>query len=483
MLLLPRSQVAPSGALFATSSAAMLPQAPGRFSITTCWSRRSASFWPRARARMSLGPPGVKPTMKRTGFPGQPWAPAPPENARAANRAAATRFMDCSFREHDTQEWRSEAHRLQWHGTARRKNMHSAPSPVMQRLSAYIAGALRKPLPPAVSEKTKHHLLDTLAAMLSGSRLPPGKKAIEFRASGHSTHSFGPTFGAAAAAGALAALDERGARHLLSYAAQQASGISCWMRDEGHVEKAFDFGGMPARNGVAAASMVAHGFTGVDDVFSGDRNFFAVYGRAPDPGELARGLGESYEIMNADIKRWSVGSPIQAPLDSLLELIRAHRVRAEDLERLVVRVAHLGANTTGNRDMPDICMQHLCAVMLLDGAVSFRSSHDRKRMQDRKVLELRRRIELHGDDELTKAMPRREGVVEITLRDGRELRHHTRSVRGTPENPMTRAEVEAKSYDLAKPVLGSARARKLCNAIWNLEKIRDVRMLRPLLRA
>src|SRR5882762_10333752 len=235
-----------------------------------------------------------------------------------------------------------------------KKNLKAAPqiSPVMQALSAYIAGALRRPLPPAVLEKTKHHLLDTFAAMLSGSRLPPGKKAIsfaktlggakeacvvgsrivtaaanaavangmlghadetddshspsqthpgcgivaaafamaereraggtallravalgydvccrltqslnaiQFRAAGHSTHSFGPTFGAAAAAGALARLDERGVRHLLSYAAQQASGISCWMRDEEHIEKAFDFGGMPARNGVAAAAMVAHG--------------------------------------------------------------------------------------------------------------------------------------------------------------------------------------------------------------------------------
>ena len=449
-------------------------------------------------------------------------------------------------------------------------------SPLMQEVAGYIAQALRKPLPAPVAEKTRHHLLDTIAAMVSGSRLPPGKKAIsfartlggakeagvagsrivtaaanaalangmlahadetddsharsqthpgcgvvaaalamaererssgtallravalgydvccrltqslnavEFRAAGHSTHSFGPTFGAAAAAGALAGLREQGVRHLLSYAAQQASGISCWMRDEGHVEKAFDFGGMPARNGVAAATMVAHGFTGVDDVFSGERNFFAVYGRAPDPGELVRGLGESYEIMNADIKRWPVGSPIQAPLDSLLELIQAHRVRAEDIERLVVRVAHQGANTTDNRDMPDICMQHLCAVMVLDGTVSFRSSHDGKRMRDRKVLELRRRIQLRGDEELTQAMPRREGIVEIGLKDGREFRHHTRSVRGTPGNPMTRAEVDAKSYDLAKPVVGSARARKLCDAIWNLEGIRDVRTLRPLLRA
>src|SRR3989442_2646959 len=63
-----------------------------------------------------------------------------------------------------------------------KKALKAAPqiSPVMQALSAYIARALRRPLPPAVLEKTKHHLLDTLAAMLSGSRLPPGKKAIAF---------------------------------------------------------------------------------------------------------------------------------------------------------------------------------------------------------------------------------------------------------------------------------------------------------------
>ncbi len=456
--------------------------------------------------------------------------------------------------------------------------MKTAPqiSQVMQTLSAYIARALRRPLPPAVVEKTKHHLLDTLAAMLSGSQLLPGKKtisfantlggtkeacvvgsrlvtsaanaalangmlahadetddshspsqthpgcgivaaalamaererangtallravtlgydvccrltqslnAIQFRAAGHSTHSFGPTFGAAAAAGALAGLDERGVRHLLSYAAQQASGISCWMRDEEHVEKAFDFGGMPARNGVAAAAMVAHGFTGVEDVFSGERNFFVAYGRAPDPNELVRALGEHYEIMNTDIKRWAVGSPIQAPLDSLLELIRAHRIRAEEVERLVVRVAHLGANTTDNRNMPDICMQHLCAVMLLDGTVSFKSSHDEKRMRNREVLELRGRVELRGDDALTQAMPRREGIVEIMLKDGRELRHHTRAVRGTPENPMTRAEVEAKGHDLMAPVTGVARSRKLCESVWNLELLKDIGMLRPLLRA
>jgi hypothetical protein len=48
---------------------------------------------------------------------------------------------------------------------------------------------------------------------------------------------------------------------------------------------------------------------------------------------------------------------------------------------------------------------------------------------------------------------------------------------------MTRAEVEAKALDLLAPVIGRARAGKLCAAIWDVEKIRDIRALRPLLRA
>jgi 2-methylcitrate dehydratase PrpD len=455
-------------------------------------------------------------------------------------------------------------------------------SPLMKTLSEYIAGALKRPLPKDVLEKTRHHVLDTIAAMVSGSRLLPGRKAIayaktlggakeatvigsrfvtlaqhaalangmlghadetddshapslshpgcaivpaalamaeregrngaaflravalgydvgcrltmalhayDFRNAGHSTHSFGPMFGAAAAAGALAGINADQARWVLSYTAQQCSGISCWMRDEEHIEKAFDFGGMPARNGVASAAMVASGFTGVEDVFSGERNFFVAYdetrriGKAPEPQRLVEGLGSTYEIMNTNIKRWSVGSPIQAPLDSLLDLIRAHGIKADDVEKLTVRVAHQGANTTDNRSMPDICMQHMCAIMLIDGIVTFASSHDEKRMKHPKVLALRSRIELHGDDELTRLIPSRQGIVELRLKGGRELRHHTQAVRGTAQNPMARAEVDEKAYHLMAPILGKARARKLCDAVWAVDGLSSMRKLAPLLRA
>ena len=80
-------------------------------------------------------------------------------------------------------------------------------------------------------------------------------------------------------------------------------------------------------------------------------------------------------------------------------------------------------------------------------------------------------------------MPRREAIVEVVLRDGRALRRHTKAVRGTADNPMQRAEVDEKCLGLMARVLGKARARKLCDAVWKLDKIPDARSLRPLLRA
>src|SRR5574339_503171 len=254
------------------------------------------------------------------------------------------------------------------------------------------------------------------------------------------------------------------------------------MRDEEHIEKAFDFGGMTARNGVTAATMVAQGFTGVDDVFSGERNFFVAHGRPANPEEMVRGLGEDYEILRTNIKRWSVGSPIQAPLDSLLELIKTNSVKADQVEKLTIRVAKRDKNTTDNRPMPDINMQHMCAVMLMDGNVTFKSSHDDRRFSHPKGLEFKKKIAVEVDDELTRRMPARQAIVELELRDGRTLRHLTVAVRGTAENPMTRDEVDAKSYDLVAPVIGKARARKLCDTVWKLEAVKDVRKLRPLLQ-
>ncbi|MCH9054009.1 MAG: MmgE/PrpD family protein [Proteobacteria bacterium] len=446
------------------------------------------------------------------------------------------------------------------------------PGPVIGELASYIAAARDRPLPAEVAAKTGLHLLDTLAAIVSGSALRPGEIAAEYvrglggtqesvvigsdivttagnaalanamaahadetddshfssrshlgcavvpaalamaerqgrsgeallnavalgydigaRATlslgadqlyeaGHSTHSFAPLFGAAAASGALAGLGADQVRWMLSYTAQQASGVNCWARDEGHVEKAFDFAGMPARNGVAAATMVAAGFTGVDDVFTGPRNFFFAFSPEPRPELLIDGLGSRFEIMATNIKKWSVGSPIQAALDSVQALIEEHGLEAADIQRIRVKMSEKESHVIDNRAMPDINLQHLLSLLVLDGGLTFLSSHDYGRMEDAEVLAFRQRIELVADADL----PRRQPVVEIETAGGQSFSHRTMAVRGTPENPMTPHEVEAKADDLMAPVLGAARSAELIAMIRDIGALGDARELRPLLTA
>jgi 2-methylcitrate dehydratase PrpD len=296
------------------------------------------------------------------------------------------------------------------------------------------------------------------------------------------THSIAGTFGAAAAAASVAGLDARQMRWALDYTAQQSSGIIAWRRDTDHIEKAFVFGGMPARNGVTSALLVKSGWNGVDDIFSGADNFFAAYAPKAQPDRLIEKLGERYEIAQTDIKKWTVGSPIQGPLDAI-EAIRGKRpFEAEQVKRVTVRLAPTVAAVVDNRDIPDICLQHMVAVMLLDRTVSFHAAHDKSRMQDPVALLQRAKVNLVRDEELAQLLPVRVAVVEIELTDGTRLSERISAVRGTPRNPMARAEVIEKANDLIAPVLGRDTSKRLIETIFTIEAVSDVRNLRRLLQ-
>jgi 2-methylcitrate dehydratase PrpD len=70
----------------------------------------------------------------------------------------------------------------------------------------------------------------------------------------------------------------------------------------------------------------------------------------------------------------------------------------------------------------------------------------------------------------------------VTLTDGTRLSETVKAVRGTAQNPMPREEVVAKARDLMTPILGTERCGKLIQATLNLEKLKSVRDLRPLLQ-
>lgn len=448
--------------------------------------------------------------------------------------------------------------------------------PVITTLSDYMAAAATRALPDEVMESAKLHLLDTLAAMISGIDLPPAVAAIRFARSNsgspvatvvgtnttcgaidaamtngmlahsdetddshapsqshpgcvvipaalaageqfgidgtrflraialgydvgtrvtlafggakfqtethHDSHATAGVFCAAAAAAGTANLNSQQMRWVLDYTAQQTAGIAAWKRDLEHIEKSFVFAGMPARNGVTAALLVQSGWTGVDDILAGSDNFLMAFAPQADPAVLIDKLGQRYEVVRTNIKKWSVGSPIQAPLDAMETLLKKHSFRPEQVKKVVVRSATQEAVIVDNRTMPDLCLQHMIAVMLVDGTASFRSAHDEKRMRDPAILRERAKVELVSDEGLDRLLPKRVAIVEVTLTDGSHLTERVDAVRGTAENPMTLDEIVAKSRDLIAPTLGSATCSALIDRVLKLENVKSIRELRPLLQ-
>jgi len=294
--------------------------------------------------------------------------------------------------------------------------------------------------------------------------------ANHVRATHRSAEGVSATIGAAAAAASMARLDEKAMRYALSYAIQQVSGVWSWERDLEHVEKAFDFSGMGARNGVTAAVMAQLGFTGVPDVLEGEHNALEAHSTQPRPEELATDLGTRFFVTETAIKTFSVGYPIQAALDAFLTLRREHGLTVDGIDRITATLPEDGARIVDDRSMPDVNLQYLLAVAAIDGELSFDASHSYERMKDGRVLAMKKRVQLVPDRSLMDPAAPRSARVDVELRDGRVVSHFTRHAPGTKENPIDTAAVSAKARSLMAPVLGSARTDRVIETVNSLER-------------
>jgi 2-methylcitrate dehydratase PrpD len=229
--------------------------------------------------------------------------------------------------------------------------------------------------------------------------------------------------------------------------------------------------------------MVALGFSGVDDPFIGEENIYTAFAEKPAPEKLLAELGSSHAVFGTTIKKWTVGAPLQSVLDSVAALLEDPGVRADNVKHIRVDMPTASMRIVDNSTSPDLCLQHLVALMIVDRGASFASVHDVARMSDPKVLAIRKLIELVPSQELQLAVPARQAIVRIETADGRSLSHRTTVVRGTAGNPMDAKEIEAKALDLMAPVLGADRATELIATIGHLERIDSVSGLRRLLQA
>ena len=292
--------------------------------------------------------------------------------------------------------------------------------------------------------------------------------------------SFGATFGASAAAGALAELNSLQLCYLISYAAQQASGSRAWVADDEHIEKAFDYAGMPARNGVTTALLVKMGYTGNRDVLEGDKGIVETY--APcDPKKLLAELGQRFTITSCLVKKYSVGSPMMEAVDATVHMAAQHKINPDDVVKVVARLPGSGARTVNDRHMPDVNIQYILAAILLEGGLTFEAAHDYQRFQTPRLLALKEKVQLVVDEELERSGKRFQGLVEITLKDGRTLREHVINCRGRPENPMSPEEVEKKAAWLMEPVLDKKNVDQIIDSIRRIEAVPSIRDLTHLL--
>jgi len=448
-------------------------------------------------------------------------------------------------------------------------------SEVMKNLSQYVSQIHMAELPSQVLREAKNHILDTFAAMISGSQLKPGRCALSHaeqqggppeaqvvasrlrvsainaalangmlahsdetddtnpragvhpgcavvpaalamaerenksgtdflravvlgydigcrtifalggrqavRDRNHLPFSIGNNIGASASAGSLAGLTLEKIPYLFSFAAHQASGVMTYARDTEHIEKAFIFGGMPARNALTAAIMVQSGFTGEKDVFSGEGNFLAAYADNPKPEELTAELGSRYEVTLTNIKKYCVGGPIQLPLDGLLLIMEEHHIGADDVESILVRLEESYARTIDDREMPNINLQYIFAVTLIDGKLTYEAAHSFERMRDSQVSDIKDRINITADPELTRIVPKRHAIIEMVLKNGKKIDKRITNFRGSHDNPLSTKEVEKKASELIEPVFGADRTSRLIDAVGNLENITKIRELISLL--
>ena len=363
-------------------------------------------------------------------------------------------------------------------------------------INDFIPSAYVQPGPSIVSAgmelarskgRSGHDLVNAIVAgyELAG-RIPKAIGTRNLWLAGLANHGVGPVFGTAAASAALLGLDRNQCNHMLAYCAQQASGSWQWMLDVRHIEKAFVFAGMGARNGMQAAIMADLGFTGVPDSFDTEKTWFrwpALTGEGSDPASLVEGLGEEFELSHSAMKRYPVGGPTQPAVRALLELQK--EVEAKNIA--AIRVEMPGSAETFRRaNMPALNIPYLAAIIMLDGRLDFVDAQSLDRMvNDQAAIAFASKVEVVADaaQETGEGEDRTESArVTITMTDGSTKSRYIAYVPGFPTHPVSKDDVETKARELVEPVIGNAACGQLIALCENLDGLKTVDPIVELMR-
>ena len=298
----------------------------------------------------------------------------------------------------------------------------------------------------------------------------------------HSTATMGG-LGAAMAVGKLLGSTEEQLLRSLGIAASMASGLR---ENFGTMTKPLH-AGRAAENGVNAALLAHSGFTAATNILEARRGFFSAMAGGFDESKINGRLGSPYFMKEpgVSIKPYPSGSLSHPAQDLILDLVRQHDLGTADIDRIDVGTNSNVPNALiyptpktaleGKFSIP-FCM----AIAVLERKAGIAQFQDRK-VRDKKVIELMKRVTLSVDDELEKlGYDQVRSRIRVTLKNGQVIEGRYDVARGHPEKPLSWAEIGEKFRDCAALVLPKTKADHAIDLVARIEKLRS---LQPLLRA
>ncbi|HEY6936421.1 MAG TPA: MmgE/PrpD family protein [Terriglobales bacterium] len=248
---------------------------------------------------------------------------------------------------------------------------------------------------------------------------------------------------------------------------------------------------LATQSGVLAALLAEKSYTGPEHVVDGKEGLAHCFGPEWKLGVLTEGLGDSWRITQCGMKAFPTEALTHTPISAVLDLVREHDLKPEDVEKIRIRSLARAADILSDpskydprsKETADHSLPYVVAAALVDRQVTPLQFAPEKIM-DSAIRAQLRKVEVVADPEIEKVFPALQRVI-VTIRTtgGNEFSKQLDFPKGDPRNPLSDREIEEKFTALAEGVLSKQAQQKVKDAVWRLEKLRSLSELMRLLKA
>ena len=343
-------------------------------------------------------------------------------------------------------------------------------------------------VPPALAIAERDGLSgrDLLVAMVAGcevaTRIGLGLDFPEFRKRGwHGPGVFG-LFGSAAAVGRLRNFDAETMARTFGLAGSQSAGtFAAWGTPTVKFHQC-----RGALSGLMAALLAEQKFVATKEFLTApDGGLFTTYTNGGRPQDSVAALGQRWEMENIALRLWPSASTIQGMITAMFDLVEKHQLKPADVRKIRVAMGKTAVDLHGifpryKAKFEALLSTHYAAAAILHDRNLSLEQFEPNRYDDPVLRKFSAdQVEVVADAALSGV----QAIVEVETTDGRKLSERCEHPLGSPERPLTRAQVEAKFRLYAKARLPAERIEKVVAAVGTLEDFASVAELMTLLRA